>query len=161
TSLVVPSPSATSMRASLTISASMPAVNWRSPAPPLSMGRFSASPLASTATVSLVEVSESTVTRLNERSTARRSTPVSAPRPTAGAGTGDAGGGVRVSRAGLHGAPHRAPQPAGGRPAPRRGVGGNEEERRGQGRLQRGHALGDPAQRDNGKSTRLNSSLVS
>ena len=83
TTLVPPSASSTSIRASRPIRASTPAANCRSPRPPVSTGRFSARPLARIATVSLVDVSESTVTRLNERSTARRTTPFSTPRATA------------------------------------------------------------------------------
>src|SRR5437667_187009 len=45
-------------------------------------GAFSASPFASTATVSLVDWSESTVVRLKDRSTARCTTAPSAPRAT-------------------------------------------------------------------------------
>src|SRR5882724_141094 len=83
TSLVAPSPSCTSMRASRPVSASSAAANSRVPRPPRSIGGFSARPLAMTATVSLVEVSLSTVMRLNERSTVRLSTGSSAPRATA------------------------------------------------------------------------------
>ena len=49
--------------------ASSPRANSRKPRPPFSSGAFSASPLASTATVSLVDWSPSTVIRLNDRST--------------------------------------------------------------------------------------------
>src|SRR5207249_2011977 len=77
TSFVAPSPSATGARASPRIRASAPAANCGSPRP-RSRGRFSASPLASTATVSLVDWSASTVMRLNDRSTVRRTTAVSA-----------------------------------------------------------------------------------
>ena len=66
TSLLAPSPSSTSMRASRSAIASSARANWRRPSPPVSSGAFSASPLARIATVSLVDVSLSTVTRLNE-----------------------------------------------------------------------------------------------
>src|SRR5438093_1455659 len=77
TSFVAPSPSATSARASRCISASRPAANCASPRP-RSRGRFSASPFARTATVSLVDWSASTVMQLKDRSTVRRTTAVSA-----------------------------------------------------------------------------------
>ena len=80
TSLVAPSPSATSMRASRSRSASRARANWRSPRLPRSRATFSARPLARTATVSLVDWSPSTVIRLNERSTPRRVTPARASR---------------------------------------------------------------------------------
>ncbi|OLC39138.1 MAG: hypothetical protein AUH81_02460 [Candidatus Rokubacteria bacterium 13_1_40CM_4_69_5] len=55
TSFVAPSPSLTSIRASRAVSASRPRANCRRPRPPVSSGAFSARPLASTATVSLVD----------------------------------------------------------------------------------------------------------
>src|SRR5881628_123997 len=83
TSLVAPSPSCTSRRASRPVRVSRAAPKSRVPRPPRSTGGFSASPLAMTATVSLVDVSLSTVMRLNERSTARLRIGSSAPRATA------------------------------------------------------------------------------
>src|SRR6266853_1965278 len=82
TSFVAPSPSSTSMRARRSVMASSARANWRSPLPPRSSDAFSASPLASRATVSLVDWSPSTVMRLNERSTERRSTRGSESRAT-------------------------------------------------------------------------------
>jgi len=55
TIFVAPSPSSTSIRASLSVKALSPCANWRRPLPPRSNGLFSASPLARTATVSLVD----------------------------------------------------------------------------------------------------------
>ena len=74
TSLVAPSPSATSMRARRAATASSPRANSRRPRLPRSRGAFSASPFASTATVSLVDWSPSTVIRLKETSAVRFST---------------------------------------------------------------------------------------
>src|SRR6202795_2749721 len=82
TTLVAPSPSATSMRASFATTASSPRANSRRPRLPRSSGAFSASPFASTATVSLVDWSPSTVIRLSDPSTARLSTRGSASEAT-------------------------------------------------------------------------------
>ena len=74
------------MRASRSVMASSARANWRRALPPRSSEAFSARPLASTATVSLVDWSLSTVMRLNEPSTARRSTRGSESRATNASG---------------------------------------------------------------------------